>query len=697
MHRAMLESILTGIFFAVFAFLAFLIPMHPITSGWIAFSFVWFGHLIGERAFSHTPRGIQLGGGICLILAVQSLYQTTLYYLHVPLTDTVCILTTLAAILSLLMIRLFPESKHNISPTTPRADITMMWSLIFFGCLAGLSTIVIRYAALSGTTESIRTPWSVMPHAALAAISAAWICAFALAWFGQRVWLSTIGAMFTMLSVTSITSLIYTLGYGFDGFLHRASERVLFTTGILEPQPFYYIGQYVLVNWFAHLTGTLSAVDTWLVPCAAILIPICPSIAFWDSEKPRTSLFIGAGTLLLVPLTPFITTTPQSFAYIVGLIAIACAWQPTSWLTRLVGSLFAAWSVAIHPLAGLPIFALVIALIASHYADHAPTITRAIRIVGIIVSTCSIPVAFFLNGQSSSHAMSWHWERLINPQAYRDLLTHMLPSPINHIAAWADWAVIIQTLTPFALFFLAITGLITAPTKRRTSSTLLIGSVLLTCAGAMLYLTGDFSFLIEYERNNYTDRLFTLAEILLLFPALVGWHYLAERIIRKPMSLVLGLLLGLSAWFGGRVYGAFPRHDAASTSHGWSVGQADKTAVRYIDQDAKGMPYTVLANQTVSAAAVDILGFRRYAGDVFFYPLPTGGPLYGLFLEVMKPASDRTAVQQAASLGQSKLVYVVLNEYWWNAERVDESLRALADHVYEIENGKTRVYRFDIQ
>ena len=83
-------------------------------------------------------------------------------------------------------------------------------------------------------------------------------------------------------------------------------------------------------------------------------------------------------------------------------------------------------------------------------------------------------------------------------------------------------------------------------------------------------------------------------------------------------------------------YNALPRHDALVTGRGWSTGAADQEAVKLIEYDADGKPYTVLANQSVSAAAVDLLGFKRYSttndGDVFFYPIPTGGPLYETFL-----------------------------------------------------------------
>ena len=126
-----------------------------------------------------------------------------------------------------------------------------------------------------------------------------------------------------------------------------------------------------------------------------------------------------------------------------------------------------------------------------------------------------------------------------------------------------------------------------------------------------------------------------------------------------------------------------------------SVGTDDREAVRFIEQHAGGRPYTVLANQQVSAAAIEAYGFKRYTNDVFYYPVPTGGPLYQVFLDMMAQPNLVT-VQRAADLGNSRLVYVVLNDYWWEAERVGAELDQLADRVYHFGDDRVRVYRFEV-
>jgi len=148
-------------------------------------------------------------------------------------------------------------------------------------------------------------------------------------------------------------------------------------------------------------------------------------------------------------------------------------------------------------------------------------------------------------------------------------------------------------------------------------------------------------------------------------------------------------------------YNALPRNDALVAGHGWSVGQADIEAVRAIEHESHGQPYTVLANQSVSAAAVSQLGFKRYHGETFFYPIPTGGELYNTFLRMTYNEPSRETAREAAKLGGTNVVYLVVNDYWWNARNLNDTLVTLADSSWAYGDASkgpghaTTVYKFD--
>ena len=146
---------------------------------------------------------------------------------------------------------------------------------------------------------------------------------------------------------------------------------------------------------------------------------------------------------------------------------------------------------------------------------------------------------------------------------------------------------------------------------------------------------------------------------------------------------------------------AYPRDDAYERGHGLNVSQSDINAVYAIDREADGRPYAVLANQSVSAAAIRQLGFEHYYGEMFFYPIPTGGELYQFFLEInLKP--DKKIAQDALNLiaercpdcEQPQILFYVVNDYWWQAERLVETGKSTADDWFSLDRGRIHVFKY---
>jgi len=374
----------------------------------------------------------------------------------------------------------------------------------------------------------------------------------------------------------------------------------------------------------------------------------------------------------------------------------------------------ALWTIAAHPLAGLPLFGATILILMNNspcplfpkervltspfwkggMRELAPTL------VVYLFTIFSVPCAFALNTLISHAAVNWNLGALFHASPYANLLSSIV-FPLNHLALWADWGVMVQFLFPLLLAYLLFLAIAKNGLYRRLWILLSSTGAGLMLAGFFLRATGGFSFLIDYERGNFADRLFVIAALVLLMPALNGFAILMDSSASWRMrgndksKLLIAALLTIGAfWMAGQAYLALPRHDATITGHGWSVGTADQKAVKWIEADANGQPYTVLANQTVSAAAVEAFGFKRYVSDIFYYPIPTGGPLYQLYLKATSEPT-RDIVKQAADLGHSRLVYVVLNNYWWDAARVTESLRQIADLSTTIGDGAVTIYRFD--
>lgn len=662
-------------------------PKNPFAVFAVAAIVLLHGYLLGTKLFPHSSLVCRTGFGGVLFFAIQSIVQTGWFYSNRPLDATGDIWTLLLTVgicqaICLLIVhrqeRVSNTGAINVPLKMPlRQRAICVASLLL--CSVGSVMYVVIAASRAATLDSIRTPWPLLPPGTLIAIGFLWISAALSAWIARSRALTTIQTVLALFSTTSIAPLVYHLGFGFDGFLHIAGEKTILTSGTLNPKPFYYIGQYVFTTWISRLSGLpIEDVDRWLVPvAAAVLIPA--SVFLATKNTFRNSL-----GLLLMPLAPFIATTPQSFAYVLGFVAIflalECRWAAIHPLAPL---LFAFWSMTTHPLAGIPFLCVTFALLL--IARDRRRIRRVLAWTCIGVAAAILPIFFYiLSGQSNTY-IDWNVARIFTIEPWIAWLTSLTPWLENQFIIWPAWTSLVSASLPLLLILGSIGTIAFTQKKERLPYLLLLGAwFALSITAVALQAAGTFSFLIQYERENYAERISLIALLCLLPAAIQIIPRLLNRARQHGAFFALTFLLGIAIIGVAQTANALPRHDALVTGRGWSVGQADINAVRFIDNDASAhapseRPYTVLANQSVSAAAVSQLGFKRYDNTVFFYPIPTGGPLYKLYLRLTYQQPALETIREAARLGGSSLVYVVINDYWWHAELVGEALAEIAD------------------
>lgn len=661
----------------------------------LLFVILFHGYLLGQRLTSSHSTMLSASLGLVAFLAIQSLVQTLCYYANIRLGSISDAIALVASVVVTHIIVWITDRGGEPSQTEDaQKEITPSHSLLAYLILVfhiAITLDVLRHAWLAATTASIRTPWPLLPHRTLWLIALGWGCLLLSTWIKGPRWTIWIHAMLSLATTTFLTPLIYTLGFGFDGFLHIASEKILLTTGTLSPKPLYYIGQYVFTTWLARLSFIpIDLIDRWLVPVSsAVLLPLAWLLSS-TTRKQMGALFF------LLPLGLFIATTPQSLAYVLGcsalLLTIGVIQKKVHPLAPLI---LAAWSIAVHPLAGLPLLLVILGLLLWHQSNQ---LIKILSVGCLFLSGAIIPISFYLHGPAADSSASWNLHSLFQSGIWIERLSSFVPWIGNHFALWPAWASLIAVAMPVMLIVFGLIlpkGEMTSPLRR---TPYLLAALILFASSTILKTAGDFSFLIDYERGNYADRLNLLALLVLLPVAGVGLSYLLERVRSSTKLIQVSLGLFLIAIATASTYNALPRHDALIAGHGWSTSANDIEAVKQIDRDARQQPYVVLANQSVSAGAVSILGFKRYAYDnVFFYPIPTGGRLYQLFLKMTYDEPSLQTVREAGQIGEADLVYVVLNNYWWKAEPLSESLHGMADDSWEIDGGAVRIYKFDLK
>jgi len=667
------------------------------------FSILYPSYLIGRRTIPGASWFASVGFGSLLYLGIQSIVQTVWFYAGGKLDAPSDMWTMGLAIFVCLVLTAIiptPDAEKKIRPETGNKSV--FYAIVLAAISSAAAYFVVHAAWSEGITHSIRTPWPLMPHGTLLALALTWLSVLLSAWLVARPAFSALLAAIAVFSTTSIASLIYRIGFGFDGFLHVASEKIIMNTATLSPKPLYYMGQYVFTTWLSRFTNLpIDHIDRWLVPVAtAIFFSVCIYFAF-----ARHGRITSLAALLLLPLGAFVATTPQSFAYVLGLSAIFLALdQDANRVGFIAPLILGTWSVAAHPLAGVPFILMAIAILLARSGNLPRTkmILGALAAIFVIASAVSVPAMFIILSKGGNTLINWQPQAIFSLQPWMDFLGRFSPYLSNHYVFWPAWSTLAEQALPLVLLLATIITFFQKNLRRTPFALALTAAILFLIVGALLKSTGEFAFLIDYERGNYADRLNAMAVMLLFAAALPGIATLLEKsknagLLRGTASIAL--LLSFSA---ALAYTSLPRHDAMVVGRGWSTSASDIEAVRAIQSDADKRPYTVLANQSVSAAAVSQFGFQRYAGDVFYYPIPTGGPLYQIFLDMTYKDATRAAAQEAGRLGDSGLVYVVIDDYWWRAEITNETLSAIADEEMEFGDASkglgnsVKVYKFDL-
>ncbi len=633
--------------------------------------------------------------GISAWAAILSLLLTGLYYLGSPIRqETHLLVEAVLGLLGVLCALPQPVAAEETRAHAPRATDRWRDLLTALAALVALVSLglLIFVASAHGTRVSLRTPWPLLPKGTFLLFAIPFVASLALAWKGRRPLAAFATNAASWLSVSLLTPLLYPLGYGFDGFIHRASETVLQATGTLTPKPLYYIGQYVWTTWLA---GTfmlpLADVDIWLVPLG-VLLPVAALVRWQKSDA--THRWVIPFTLLFIPLGAFVTTTPQSFSYLLSFSAIiATLWTHSTRRSWAFPWLWALWATATHPLGGLPALLFVGGAWLANLTEHAWK-QRLSYVAGIVGAFAAIPVAFWAQSGLGNAPITWSWA-FFETLSWKTFIPSLLLQPKQTLNLWVDAAEWVRLATAFGLVAIG-TWQAVRPQKPIYRWLALTGLGLLGVQWVLEHVA-TFGFLISYERNNYTERLGVLSA-LCLAPLAAAWLSARLQAIRDRSGWLFGLLLlTLAAAWPLRVYDSLPRHDAARASSGWSVGSADLDAIHWMQERAQGAPYAVLANQSVSAAALETYGFARYANDAFYYPIPTGGPLYQLFLRAASTEGAASDLKKAAELTESRQLFVVINDYWWNADAVRERLGAQADHQISFGNGAVWVYQFSAE
>ena len=567
-------------------------------------------------------------------------------------------------------------------------------------------TSALKILASAATTEAIRSPWDLVHPLFFVWMFVGTAALMGLAARSRYRHLTLFVTGLHLFTMFAPALLVYAVGYGFDPFVHVATESLIAARGAVTPKTPWYLGQYAVVTILSRLFRLpVASVDRLLVPgLASVMLPLSAVYLLRRGFKlDRSIALLSTLGLFLLPLAPFAVTTPQSLG---DLFAITAAIFGASWLHDHRPALpfllvLVSAALATHPLAGVPAAILVIFVAIFKLRRNLRLTKTLLFIVASIASVAGLPLLFAWNasraGGSAGFSAMTSLRALADATAF---LPMHLPKVETRFRPALDFAQLVADNRTFIVLLLATFGIWqlsrTRSYKRTAWAAAACGLGLLTCAFALrsgLTVAG----VIGYEQQNYGDRVLETA-LLLLAPAVLAasaWWW--RKTIASGLSLKIFAVLLSAAVTTAATYAIFPRNDAYAFSRGWSVSRHDIQAVKTVDDRAAGTPYIALANQSVSAAALQTFGFRTYYGDQYFYAIPTGGALYQSYLDMVYNGAKRATMTDTMKRYEVTRAYFILNKYWNNFAKIDAQASKTADDRYEVDGGAVVVFEYRLK
>lgn len=507
----------------------------------------------------------------------------------------------------------------------------------------------------------------------------------------------------------AVAPLLYPLGYGFDAFIHRATEQWIFTHGFIFPKTPYYIGQYSLVVMFGHITAIpLKYIDIYLLPILSSLVLPCIAIFSFKKSFPKKSEFASL-LFWLIPFFPFLffhLTTPHNIVVFfcsvaVFLILLSLSTDFPVWPLIII-SLAA---IATHSLVGMPLFVVVFFFIILKNIQNIKRLKFPLILL-VVSLAILLPLLFTLNGiriHAPLPVIGNPVEKL--PQflnIFRRPYWYAQTSPWYFEILYFCERLIIPTL-----IVLSAIGAYILNTKEKNKHFWIFTTSFLGFFVSAFTLASSIVFpdVVAYEQSDYPLRLLRVSVLFLIPGAMYGALVVTEKIQHlrfiqnKTKFFFPALIIFLSLTATIILYLSYPQRNQKVRFPGYNVTLSDTQAVEWIHNRENEYNYIVLANQLVSAAALDKYSFAKYfptsSGELFYYAIPTGGKLYEYYGKMIYQGQKREYMDEAMDLMGVKTAYFVVNRYWANSDKIIYGAMATADEYYPMNDGAIWIFVYN--
>lgn len=513
----------------------------------------------------------------------------------------------------------------------------------------------------------------------------------------------------------SVAAIIYPLGFGFDGFTHRATEEWIARFGFITPKLPLYIGQYVVIVFLHKLTAIkLFYLDVFFVPIfsALVLPPLFDRFARRVFNTSR-----GINTIWFLPFIFFFTfnlTTPFNILIIFTIAGILMMkeyfhGQRTITLPLLIS----VTGLFIHPLLAAPLLIFTITGVILKKIQnerwkmmsffHLPSF-----ILYFLFASLLVPLLFMLYIYLTKHTLP----TIINPFSKLDLFLNYFHHPYWY-AARAPWyfqlLYVWEWLIPIVAILMCVIGFIKDKTKTTLDYLFPLTTLAFWLSGFLLRSWIVFPDVHAMEQGDYPLRLLKTGLLFLLpwgifsliFYGEKLWNYVRDRSYLKSVRILgLTVLMITSFLLTLSFYLSYPQWNQKVKFPGYNVSASDFKAVEWIHNDNTDYDYIVLTNPITSVAALQEYSFAKYfktpQGEISYYSIPSGGSLFSLYTEMWMQGQKRETMVKAMNLVGVKKAYFVIPSYWTHFNSIVEGAKKTANDWKMIDDGKLYIFFYKI-
>lgn len=639
-----------------------------------------YGLNLGRLLFAKFDKYFHLiFGSLTLFFVSSSIYWLFFYLYKVPDWLFVLVLILVSLIIEWLMKeKAFYLPKIKVFPLLKKIG---GWGVLFVVNVVYLFNILWQ----SQTVEAIASPWHVVPNYFWLGFVLLTIFLMLNIFRNKYIKFNLFLVSVYFFLISSVAFFVFKLGYGYDPFLHFAAIKSILIEGLLLPKPFYYVGEYGLLIYFHDFTQvSIEFINRIFLPLIfSLFFPVSVYYGLVKGLQIKKKVALALTLVVLfLPVSFFISTTPQGLTNLLVLIVVFLSLIPKQNLSRWYLVFLSVITCTVHPFFGLPILLYSVWLLFKSLK-----MKKMILYLIAVGSVVVVPLMFIFNSYVSGQKvffglnnLQFNWPGFIKQFNFIKDLMHVYGS-FYHVI--------------YLILIVVFVWLISRSQYwQKVKEYLLFAMIFLINFILVNYLM-IFDFTTAGNMQDFSGRVFELFLYFLLPIFLIGGYLVYEKNWQDNNSVISRIFIIMILLFIPvlSMYFSYPLDDDYRNTKFYSLSESDIKTVRFINNQ-NDSDYIVLANQQVAAAAIREFGFAKYYNNGFYYSIPDGQEdgLYQYFEKMVYEKPDLEYIKQAMETAGVDNAYLVLCPYWTNFKNLAEQIKTTTELWWLVEGNLVAYY-----